>query len=72
MAGIALMNPARFFSFNVIGAVLWVVGLVSAGYFLGNIPAVKEHFSAVVYGIILVSVAPVAVEFVRMKMGKGK
>lgn len=72
VAGIALMNPARFFSFNVIGAVLWVVGLVSAGYFLGNIAVVKEHFSAVVYGIILVSVAPVAVEFIRAKAGKGK
>ena len=70
VAGVALMNPARFFLFNVIGAVLWVLGLVSAGYFLGNIPVVKENFSLVVYGIIIVSVAPVAVEFVRMKTGR--
>lgn len=54
----------------MIGAVLWVLGLVSAGYFLGNIPVVKENFSLVVYGIIIVSVAPVAVEFVRMKTGR--
>ena len=72
VAGVALMNPARFFFFNVTGAVLWVFGLVSAGYFLGNIPLVRENFSFVVYGIIILSVAPVAVEFVRLKMWKGK
>ena len=65
VAGIALMHPVRFFSFNVSGAVLWVTGLVSAGYFLGNIPVVRDNFSLVVYGIIIVSLLPVAVEILR-------
>ena len=58
VAGIALMSPVKFLSFNITGAILWVVGLVSAGYFLGNIPIVKNNFSVVIYGIIIVSVLP--------------
>jgi len=72
VAGIALMHPVRFFSFNIAGAVLWVTGLVSAGYFLGNIPAVRDNFSFVVYGIIIVSVLPVVVELLRSSAGKKK
>lgn len=70
VAGIALMHPAKFLFFNITGAVIWVVGLVSAGYFLGNIPVVKNNFSLVVYGIIIVSVLPVVVEFLRAKFRK--
>jgi membrane-associated protein len=62
VAGIALMNPVRFVLFNVTGAVIWVFSLITAGYFLGNIPVVRDHFSLVVYGIVLVSVMPVIVE----------
>jgi membrane-associated protein len=62
VAGIALMHPLRFVLFNATGAAIWVFGLVSAGYFLGNIPVVRDHFSLVVYGIILVSIMPVIVE----------
>lgn len=70
VAGVALMNPITFLSYNVIGAILWVLGLVSAGFFLGNIPFVKENFSLVVYGIIVVSVLPVVFEVVRAKLKK--
>ncbi len=65
VAGVALMHPGKFLAFNVTGALLWVIGLVSAGYFLGNIPVVRENFSLVVYGIIIVSVLPVLVECIR-------
>jgi membrane-associated protein len=57
-----MMHPLRFVLFNATGAAIWVFSLVSAGYFLGNIPVVREHFSLVVYGIILVSVLPVIIE----------
>ncbi len=65
VAGIALMSPTRFLFFNITGAVLWCAGLVSAGYFLGNIPLVRNNFSFVVYAIILVSVLPVIIECIR-------
>ena len=64
------MSPVKFLSFNITGAILWVVGLVSAGYFLGNIPIVKNNFSVVIYGIIIVSVLPVVIEFIRAKIKK--
>lgn len=65
VAGIAMMNPATFFFFNISGCILWVGGLVSAGHFLGNLPWARENFSLIVYGIIIISILPVCVEFVR-------
>jgi len=62
VAGIAMMHPSRFVLFNATGALIWVFSLVTAGYFLGNIPVVRDNFSLVVYGIILVSVMPVIIE----------
>jgi membrane-associated protein len=67
VAGIALMFPPTFFFFNIAGCALWVGGLVSAGYFLGNIPWVRTNFSLIIYGIIVVSVLPVGLELLRAK-----
>lgn len=70
VAGIALMHPHVFFFYNVLGCILWVCGLVSAGYFLGNLPWVQDNFSIIVYGIIVISVLPVIIELVRAKFKK--
>ena len=70
VAGIALMFPPAFFFFNITGCALWVGGLVSAGYFLGNIPWVQANFSLIIYGIIVISVLPVCVEVWRAKRDK--
>ncbi len=70
VAGIALMHPGKFLTFNITGCILWVGGLVSAGYFLGNTPFARDNFSLIVYGIVLVSVLPVVIEVIRAKMGK--
>ena len=72
VAGIALMHPPTFFLFNITGCILWVGGLVSAGYFLGNLEWARQNFSLIVYGIIIVSVLPVAIEVLRARMGKHK
>lgn len=69
VAGIALMQPHTFFVYNIAGCVLWVGALVSAGYFLGNMAWVQNNFSAIVYGIVIISVAPVIVELIRAKFG---
>lgn len=65
VAGVAGMHQGRFLAFNVAGAVLWVFSLVSAGYFLGNLPFVQKHFSLFIYAIILISVMPVLFEWLR-------
>jgi membrane-associated protein len=62
VAGVGTMSYGRFLAFNVIGAVLWVVGFVGAGALFGNIPWVKANFSKVILGIIVLSVMPIAWE----------
>jgi membrane-associated protein len=64
-AGVGQMSHLRYQSYNVAGSVLWVMLLVPAGYFFANVPIVKENFSAVVIGIIVLSVLPAIVEFLR-------
>lgn len=68
VAGIAVMQPHTFFLYNITGCILWVGSLVSAGYFLGNLPWVRDNFSIIVYAIIVISVLPVVIEFIRHKM----
>lgn len=65
VAGIALMNPAVFFFYNIIGCLLWVGSLVSAGFFLGNLTWVRENFSLIVYLIIAISVLPLCIELAK-------
>jgi len=60
VAGIARMPYARFQGFNLLGALVWVLALVWAGFFFGNIPIIKNNFGFVTIGIVLVSVMPMA------------
>ena len=60
VAGVSDMTHARFQLYNITGAVLWVVGLVTAGYFFGNIPMVRDHLTAIVLGGVAVAVVPLA------------
>jgi membrane-associated protein len=62
LAGVGSMNYTRFASFNVIGALLWIVLFVLGGYFFGNIPVVKNNFTLVILGVIAVSLMPPAIE----------
>ncbi len=48
VAGVSAMSFARFQFFNITGAVLWVTGLVTAGYFFGNIPVIRDHLNTIV------------------------
>jgi len=65
VAGVGTMTYPRFLAYNVIGGVAWVGLFVWAGYFFGNLPAVKENFSMVILAIIALSVLPIAVEVLR-------
>jgi membrane-associated protein len=63
VAGVGKMHYPTFLWFNVVGGLLWVGLCTVAGYFFGNIEAVKKHFELVVIGIVLVSVLPLAWEW---------
>jgi membrane-associated protein len=65
VAGIGAMSYLRFLAYNVVGGVLWVAVCVFSGYFFGNLPFVKRNFSLVIVAIVVVSVMPAVVEYVR-------
>lgn len=67
VAGMGNMHYGRFLRYNIIGALAWVLSLTYLGYVFGNLPFVKDNFGKVVIGIIVVSVLPMIVEFVRTK-----
>ncbi len=54
VAGVAEMNRATFTAFNVIGALIWVVGLTTVGYLFGNMPVVQQHLSKIIWALILI------------------
>jgi len=70
VAGVGTMNYGRFFTFNVVGAFLWTTLFIFLGYFFGNIPFVKENFELAIFGIIFISVVPMAIEYVRNRARK--
>jgi membrane-associated protein len=67
VAGAADMRYPSFTMYNISGALVWVGLCLGAGYLFGNFPIVKENFSLVALGIVLVSVLPMAVESLRHK-----
>lgn len=72
VAGVSEMRYDQFLSFNVIGAVLWVGIATLAGYFFGNITFVKENFSLVIIGVVIISLVPIILEIVNKKLLKKK
>ncbi len=70
VAGIGAMNYRRFIIYNVVGAICWVGLFVYGGYYFGNMEFVKRRFSLVIVAIILISIMPMVVEFLRARRGK--
>jgi membrane-associated protein len=54
VAGVAKMDRAKFTFFDVAGGVLWVVGIITVGYFFGNFPFVKAHLDKIIWAMILI------------------
>ncbi len=70
VAGIGAMNAARFSLFNLIGAVLWVGSLSLAGYWLGNLPVVKNNLSLMIVGIVVASLLPAMIGWWRHRQAQ--
>lgn len=70
VAGIGSMTYLKFFSYNVIGGILWVTLFSIVGFCFGNIPFVKGHFTTIIYAIIIVSLMPAIIAFVKNKIKK--
>jgi membrane-associated protein len=67
VAGIGAMSYVKFTLFNLIGALGWVVSLCLAGYWLGNMPWVKANLSVIIVGIIVFSLVPVGIGYVKSR-----
>ena len=72
VAGIGRMTYRRFALYNVAGGVLWIVSLLLAGYYFGNIALVKENFTIVLLAIVFLSVLPGGIEYLRQRSAPGR
>ena len=68
VAGMAAMDARRYTAYNVAGGVLWVASLLYAGFFFGNIPWVKGNLTAIIVGIIVVSLLPLVYAYVKSRL----
>ena len=71
VAGIAEMNYRKFLSFDLFGGALWISSLTFAGYFLGHFEWIQKHIDLVAIGIIIISVLPIIIGFIKAKKGNG-
>jgi len=67
VAGAGAMNFRRFITYSIGGAILWVTTMMGSGYLLGQIPFVKERFEVIVIGIVILSVMPMVVEYIKAR-----
>jgi membrane-associated protein len=72
VAGIGKMPYRRFATYNVVGALSWVVSMTVMGYFLGQIEFIKKHLEKVIVLIIFLSVLPGIIAWLRARFGKGE
>jgi membrane-associated protein len=72
VAGIGQMNYLKFIPYNMIGGVLWISLYLGGGYFFGNLSFIKNHFSYALISIIIISLLPGVILFIKVKYKKRK
>lgn len=65
LAGVGRMSYWSFASYNIIGGIAWISTFILGGYFLGNIPFVKENFTVFIFAIIIISLIPPVIEYLK-------
>lgn len=72
IAGIGRMDPKKYFTYTILGGILWAAGLIVLGSLLGDIPVIRDNIDAIFILIVLVSVLPIVFEYVKSRRGKKK
>jgi len=67
VAGIGKMRYSRFFIYNVIGGIAWVLVFVFAGYFFGSIPLIKDNLTIAIIAVIILSFVPAIIEYIKYR-----
>jgi membrane-associated protein len=70
VAGVGAMTYRRFMPYNIIGGIVWITSFMYAGFFFGNLEIVKKNLSIIIIAIVVISVLPGIIEFVRHKLRK--
>lgn len=68
VAGAGSMNYKYFLTYNVIGGFIWISSFVILGYMFGNLPIVKDNFTYLIFGIIILSVMPGVIAYLKAKL----
>ena len=72
VAGIGSMTYGRFINYNIIGGVAWIAVFIFGGYYFGNIPIIKRNFTIVILAIIIISIMPGVIEYLRHRYRSSK
>jgi membrane-associated protein len=72
VAGVGAMTYIKFISYNILGGIAWCALFIYGGYFFGNLSFVKNNFSLVIMAIIVISVLPMFIEYMRHRRSKDK
>ncbi|KTD24755.1 DedA family protein [Legionella lansingensis] len=72
IAGIGYMKRSHFFLYNIASATLWIGSLLFLGYFVGGLPFIKNNFTLVIYGIIVLSLLPPILTFLYRKLARAQ
>ncbi len=70
VAGIGKMDYKRFLLYNVVGGITWVFIFLFGGYFFGNLPVIKENLTVFILAIILISLVPGIIHFIKSQKSK--
>lgn len=70
VAGVAEMSRRKFTAYNAVGGLVWTVGLLAMGYFLGGVPIIAAHIELFAIGVVTLSLIPAAVGLVRHRLGR--
>jgi membrane-associated protein len=72
MAGVGRMDPRRYFTYSVVGGVLWATGVTLLGYWLGTVTFVRDNLETMIVVIVLLSIIPIIVEYVRERRARNR
>jgi membrane-associated protein len=67
VAGIGRMTYRNFITYNILGGIAWIAVFVFGGFYFGNLPFVRHHFTLIIYMIIVISILPGVIEFLRQR-----